>query len=189
MNIDFIDAKGCDIDNIINMLRSDPSSLENTPFNLDKNEEPWAWISDSSLTFMVALTDKKICGFFIARHIGKNTHLHALYVKELYRNKGLGKILLLEFWIRALKLNPNIETFTLHVYSKNTNAIRFYLKNGFREIRQKYSLIFDAGGFGSWAKNCSEKGQWPLKNNQLLLGVELKKIVTMVGSDSNIEIL
>jgi len=180
MRINFIDAGVDDIDCMINMIKSEPGIFKNNPYNLDKTKDPWIWISDKLVTFKLILIDKAVCGFFIARHINANSHLHGFFIKKSFRNKGLGKMLIFEFLKSAFKINPNIQTLTLHVYSTNINAIKFYKKYNFREIEQTNDLIFDSGGYGSWARNCSIKGRWPLNDGVMLFGIGSIKAMSMI---------
>ena len=75
-------AKKCDIDDMINIIDDyyDVLQIKNAP--LDKNKAPWSWISDNALSFILLLINNKICGFFIARHIDKNSHLHSIFIKK-----------------------------------------------------------------------------------------------------------
>jgi ribosomal protein S18 acetylase RimI-like enzyme len=173
-NYSFRNAQKDDIGEMIGVIGDYYNFLERDNAPLDKSKAPWSWISDSALTFRVLLIDGKICGFFIARHIHKNTHLHSFFVKEGYRNKGLGEILLAEHWINAINNNSNMETLTLHMHTENTSAVGFYLKHGYQKITQSPLLFQENNGFGCWASNCKEKDQWPLREGIDLYGFVIK---------------
>jgi len=57
--------------------------------------------------------------------------LHSFFIKDTCRGQGLGNILLAEHWKDAIKNNPDIETSTLHMYTKNRAALGFYFKHGY----------------------------------------------------------
>ncbi len=166
-------ANKCDIDDMIDIIDDYYGVLQVDSAPLDKNNAPWIWFSDTSLTFVVMLKSNKICGFFIARHIDKNTHLHSLFIKKNYRGNGLGEILLKEHWKDAIRNNPSLQTLTLHIYKENEIALKLYLKHNYILIPQDPLLINETNGFGMWAQNCKEKDQWPLKKNVNLYGVLL----------------
>jgi len=167
-------AKEDDIDDMINVIGDYYNILEDDSPPLDRNNAPWSWITDSDLTFKVLLINEEISGFFIARHIAKSSHLHSFFIKETYRGKGFGEILLAEHWEDAIKNNSNIETLTLHMHVENTSATGFYLKHGYKKIIQAPLLFQENNGFGCWALNCKEKDQWPLRKGIDLYGLVIK---------------
>ena len=145
----FRNAQVNDIEDMIDIIGNYYEDLGVDCTATNKYREPWIWMSDSSLSFKVLLNDVKIiCGFFIARHIDKNTHLHSLFVRKEYRNIGLGKILIAGHWENAMKVNPGIETLTLHVYKKNTSVINLYSEYGYKKIVQNPLLAQQSNGFG-----------------------------------------
>jgi ribosomal protein S18 acetylase RimI-like enzyme len=166
-------AEKNDINDMINIIGDfyDTYQINNTPLN--KNNAPWIWMSDTSLTFEVMLIDNIICGFFIARHIDKNSHLHSLFIKKNYRGNGFGEILLVEHWKNAISNNPSLQTLTLHIHENNSIALNLYLKFNYKKISQDPLLIKKNNGFGKWAQNCQEKDQWPLKKGVDLYGITL----------------
>jgi ribosomal protein S18 acetylase RimI-like enzyme len=175
-NISFQVAKKSDIDNMINIIGDfyDLMKIRNAP--LDKDSAPWIWISDNSLSFMLLLVNKKVCGFFIARHIDINTHLHSIFIKKEYQGNGLGGILLKEHWRDAIRNNPNIQSLTLHMHKENISAAPFYLKYNYIKILQNPLLVNETNGFGKWAQNCKEKDQWPLKKGVDLYGILIEEV-------------
>ena len=173
-------AKKCDIDDMINVIDDfyDVLQINNAP--LDKNKAPWSWISDNALSFILLLINNKICGFFIARHIDKNSHLHSIFIKKDYRGNGLGEILLKEHWQNAIRANPNIQTLTLHIHKENITASAFYLKHNYKKISQDPLLVNETNGFGKWALNCKEKDRWPLRKGIDLYGVSLEDVQKII---------
>jgi ribosomal protein S18 acetylase RimI-like enzyme len=173
----FRNANIDDIDTMISIVANDCAILEISPHPIDKQKEPWTWLADKKLTFRVVCDiDGKINGFYIARHIKNNTHLHSFYIDKGCRNNGLGSFLLFEHWNDAIRNNTGVQTLTLHVYEKNTSAIKFYSKYGYEKIMQKSDLVYQDDGFGSWASNCKKKGSWPLDKGVSLYGIHLKNL-------------
>ena len=80
-----------------------------------KGSAPWIWMSDKRVSFTLMLWKSKIVGFFVARHIPLNTHLHSFFVREEYRGFGLGRMLMIWHWEEALEAMPKQQTFTLHI--------------------------------------------------------------------------
>ena len=71
-------------------------------------------------------------------------YIAGLFVKEKYQREGIGEKL-----IKYIK--PKYNQLKLDVYSKNKNAIKFYLKNNFKIVNEKnnedtneleYEMIF-----------------------------------------------
>ena len=169
-------AKKSDIDDMINIIDDfyEILKIKNAP--LDKNKAPWSWINHNDLSFKILLIDNKVCGFFIARYIEKNSHLHSIFIKKNYRGNGFGEILLREHWRNAICFNPNMQTLTLHIHKKNIKASEFYLKQSYKKISQDPLLIYENDGFGKWAQNCNKKDQWPLRKGIDLYGIRRKDV-------------
>ena len=55
-----------------------------------------------------------------------NGYIAGLFVAEKYQSKGVGRALLDE-------MKRYNEALTLNVYSKNSKALRFYIREGFKE--------------------------------------------------------
>jgi len=173
-------AKKSDIDIMINIIGDFYDRLNIYNSLLDKDKPPWIWFSDDSLSFKLLLLNNKVCGFFIARHININTHLHSIFIKKEYQGNGFGGILLKEYWRDAIRNNPNIQSFTLHMHKENISAASFYLKYNYKKILQNPLLVNETNGFGKWAQNCKEKDQWPLKKGVDLYGIlieEVRKVI------------
>lgn len=172
------DASIQDIDSMISVIGDYYSNLGLDTPSL-KNEPPWCWMSDPAISSKILSSENEICGFFISRNLKKNTHLHSFFIKFDYYGKGLGTILLDHYHKDAISKNPSIETFTLHLHSKNNFAERFYIKRGYGLIMQTKRLLEKNDGFGEWARNCKDKDRWPLRRGLRLFGVNvfnLKKI-------------
>ena len=81
-----------------------------------------------------------IKGFIICNHLFENLEILLLFVKEEYRNLGIGKKLV-EFLY-----NIGEDKISLEVSVENMPALHLYKKLGFREIgtRKKYYKGIDA---------------------------------------------
>lgn len=176
----FRDAKKSDISEMINVIDDyyDELQINNDPLN--PNKPPWIWINEDKLSFKVLLIKNKICGFFIARHLDKNSHLHSLFIKKENQGNGLGELLLFKHWKDAIGRNSTIQTLTLHIHDKNQIARSFYSKYDYKKIDQELSLLSENNGFGIWAKNCKEKDQWPLRKGIELYGISLKEVQNLI---------
>ena len=150
----------------------------------DKTKPPWSWISEKNIINKLILNNNKIIGFFIARNIPMNTHLHSFFIRREFRGQGFGKKLLEEHWKYGLLNNNNIDTFSLHVHSKNQFAANFYQKHKYKKIEQFDSLLSKEGGLGNWARNCKQKGQWPLREGIDLYSIDANKATVLCNNKS-----
>lgn len=88
---------------------------------------------------LVALSDNKIIGYLIAsiqkvesyRLIGKIAELENMFILDKFRNKGVGSLLVKEFfkWAKSKKL----KRIKVIASADNIQAISFYKRNGFTE--------------------------------------------------------
>lgn len=117
---------------------------------IEKSSFPTPWprsmfevmYSRNSEGFKVAVLDSKIVGYGIIRTemtmrsgegiYGKVGHLLDLAVREEYRRKGIGSLLLneLEDFVR----NKGVDELWLEVREGNRDAREFYLKNNFEDV-------------------------------------------------------
>ena len=160
-----------DIDVMISIIGDYYKSLNLNDASDTKANEIWNWMSDEQVSFTLMLWKSKTVGFFVARHIPLNTHLHSFFVRGEYRGIGLGRILIKRHWEDALGAMPKQQTFTLHAHAGNLRATKFYTQLGYKKIPQTGELILARDGFGAWARNCQEKDQWPLRSGVNLFGL------------------
>ena len=73
---------------------------------------------------------KKILGFAITKKYNRRHHIMSIGVYKKFRNKGLGTKL-----IDKLKSDDNDEI-SLYVQTINTHAIDFYIKKGFKKLKE-----------------------------------------------------
>ncbi len=109
-----------------------------------ENAERWlkfvrSIISSHKGNLTVALVDGILAGYIFYSWDAspletkmKKGQIYDLYVKPLYRNVGIGT-LLLEHALKELR-EHTVQMVQLIVMSKNTAAIRLYEKFGFREV-------------------------------------------------------
>lgn len=109
-------------------------SLEDTISNLQQ-----ILSSENHIAF-VAVYDNKIVGWVhafktITIESKPFIELAGLVVDENYRSKGIGKLLIGK--IREWSIEQNILLLRVRSNVKRKEAHRFYLNNGFREIKQQ----------------------------------------------------
>jgi ribosomal protein S18 acetylase RimI-like enzyme len=69
------------------------------------------------------------CGYIIASRKNRNAHIHKFIVAPAFRAQGVGSAMLDLCLSKARSLD--LIAITLWVYADNTNAIRFYQRQGF----------------------------------------------------------
>ncbi len=76
-------------------------------------------------------------GFWV---MAGEAHITSIAVREQYRRKGIGELLVIAIIDLAITLNSNV--ITLEVRVSNTNAQNLYIKYGFNKVgeRKKYYL-------------------------------------------------
>lgn len=96
--------------------------------------------SKSGGNFWIALDESKniIGTIAVYKHDEINIEMKRLYVRKDYRGKGLSK-LLHDKTIQYCK-NNNFKRIFLWTYDKLETAINFYIKKGFKEIKDERKL-------------------------------------------------
>ncbi len=79
--------------------------------------------------FLVARVDEEIAAYIVAWRVTGELQINSIAVKSKFRKMGLGKTLIDEAVKFCSDYKP--EKIILEVAEKNTQAILFYLKNGF----------------------------------------------------------
>ncbi len=145
---------------MIRQLKRNDASLYKILRNLSLNSDPLSFLStsDSESLFSVGFYEAKIensiklgvfgfYGFFLdnrlmayvqltdgyypkKRHVG---FINEMFVHPDYRRQKIASKLL-DFVIKKAKTNPVLEQLHLRVNSRNTSAIKFYEKIGFKRI-------------------------------------------------------
>jgi len=88
--------------------------------------------------FLVAETKGKIVGTVIGGFDGRRGMVYHLAVEGLFRNQGIGRLLMDELE-RRLKAKGCIRSYLL-VTVENENAIRFYKENGWARMDNVYTF-------------------------------------------------
>ena len=170
--VNFRTATIDDVDILIDIIGDYYQKLNLNESAKQKRQPPWIWMSDQNVSFTVMLLGTTIAGFFVARHINLNSHLHTFFVSDSLRGLGLGQMLLIRHWKEALTNAKPPLTLTLHMHEVNQVATGFYAKFGYKKLEQIKSLPLEASGFGAWANNCQLKDDWPLKAGVELYGLQ-----------------
>ncbi|MCK4308079.1 GNAT family N-acetyltransferase [candidate division WOR-3 bacterium] len=147
------------------------------------DESPYTWHGDSALDWTICELEGEAIAFSLSRLIGLNYHLHCLYVDSRFHKKGFGMQLLIKHWKQGLKVNPHLDTFSLHVDKENTVARGFYEKFEYREVIQENVNLEQEGGLCDWARNCRSHGDWPLRKNHLLYIIEVKDVMSRLDEN------
>lgn len=108
-------------------------------FEIEKNcfVTPWTYdalkkeLAENKLaTYLVALKDEEVVGYAGMWHVVNEGHITNIAVKEEYRRKGVGTMILDAFVDQAYRLN--MIGITLEVRVSNLGAQRMYTKLGFK---------------------------------------------------------
>lgn len=109
------------------------------------------WIRSRNARVFVAEADGKIIGYILATtnklasvyEHGHEIHIEGIFIRELFRKKGVGKMLLREAEIWAKE--KGIYSLGLTVLVRNKNAFSAYKKLGFFAHNYKMSKIIGKG--------------------------------------------
>jgi ribosomal protein S18 acetylase RimI-like enzyme len=97
-------------------------------------------LQNPSIKFLIAKnTNEKIVGVMNARQDEEMLYINRLYVDRAFQGQGIGIRLLDEMTNKF----PSAKEIILEVVEKNTNGIKFYLKNGFNIIGKNKNQIKD----------------------------------------------
>lgn len=89
-------------------------------------------LNDKNIILLAYYLENKIVGYILIKKINNDTCiLNGLYIKEEYRNKGIGKSLLKEAIKRCKKLKA--KHIDIKVFYKNEQAKKVYKELGFTE--------------------------------------------------------
>ena len=118
-----IDISPCERSDYTTLIQIEESTLKR---NSSKNELKILEKQPCHVTWKIK--EKKIIGFVSFFHVKDEIEILKICIIESYQRKNYGSILINE--IKKLK----IKKIFLEVSVENTNAINFYLKNGFHQI-------------------------------------------------------
>lgn len=99
----------------------------------------WAFIADSHYTKAVALENNFIIGVAAFSITLDTANLDFIFVKEGKRSLGAGKLMLEKYedWARSKKADG----LGVNCGANNDEAIKFYLREGFKENGRVYNLF------------------------------------------------
>ncbi|WP_115071183.1 GNAT family N-acetyltransferase [Synechococcus sp. UW179B] len=129
------------------------------PLSTNISEDPWSWSTDPSILFLTYYNDNRFIGFLVTRQLSNNIHIHALWIPPSERGFGIGSQILSSL-SSYFGFMPHNTTITLHTYSVNNLANKFYQRCGF--IPMNNSTGQDIQGLTQWIRHASQF-QWPLK--------------------------
>ena len=112
------------VNDFVNILKNELNEYWGKEHFLKDLEGKWK--------YSLYIEDKqKIIGYIIASKKDDNIHIHKFMIHNEYRSHGVGYKLLEAF--ENLCARNKEYLIELKVYNKNRLAIKFYLKNGFKE--------------------------------------------------------
>lgn len=102
----------------------------------DENLEHWstklrAYCDSDTFIVKVARSTGRVAGWYLARNDVNVVHLMSMFVNPNEQGKGTGKALLLD-----LIDESGQKDITLAVLETNESAIKFYEKQGFKEVKK-----------------------------------------------------
>ena len=115
---------------------------------IEKKSIPQPW---SEAAFAAALEDEKavtlaafcgdvLCGFITGVYLLDTADIYSVAVSENYRKKGVGKLLLEEFFSA---LHDDVQAVNLEVRESNFPAIKLYEKTGFERVGLRKNFYQD----------------------------------------------
>jgi len=147
MKLQMSECTSCDIDRLISISRKtfiDAFEANNNPDDFKtymqdsfSKEQLLKELADPQMTFYFVYSDNEIVGYFKLNENeaqsdikDKNAiELERIYVKSEFQGKKIGYSMLNQ--VKHIAINKNMCYLWLGVWEKNTNAIRFYERNGF----------------------------------------------------------
>lgn len=125
MDIQICKATTCDLEQI-NLLES---SLEHRILSYETLNST---LDLDTYHYYVAIKDKTILGYIAAEYMVDHLDLLSIAVLEKYRKQGIATLLLEK--LIDMCSNMKISNIFLEVRCSNFSAIKFYEKNGFKNI-------------------------------------------------------
>jgi len=90
-------------------------------------------LNNKFAVFIVAETNNGIAGYAVAWRVADEIQINSISVKKNFRKQGIGSKLLAEIIMNGT--DRVYSAAILDVRSKNTDAIKFYINNGFTKVR------------------------------------------------------
>lgn len=136
MNIEISKMTLSDLDNIKNNLTSEFDDFWN--YNILKEE------LNNNSNYIIAKSNNEIIGFAGIKIVISEADIMNIVTKKIYRNQGIGSLLLENLILLSKKLN--LTSLSLEVNTNNLTAIHLYKKFGFESLgfRKNYYQNQDA---------------------------------------------
>ncbi len=137
MNIEISKMTLSDLDNIKNNLTSEFDDFWN--YNILKEE-----LNNNNSNYIIAKSNNEIIGFAGIKIVISEADIMNIVTKKIYRNQGIGSLLLENLILLSKKLN--LTSLSLEVNTNNLTAIHLYKKFGFESLgfRKNYYQNQDA---------------------------------------------
>lgn len=101
-----------------------------------QNDSARAWVAVDQNDFMIGQVFLQLCSTRVELANGwDRAYLYSLRVKPQYQNKGIGSRLIHE--VESTLLNLGYTELTLNVARKNKDAIRLYIRLGFKIVAEE----------------------------------------------------
>lgn len=114
-------------------------------YNINKKSLPVYYSHTEHMEFimkndhnvLVIENNNIINGYCIYHHHSNDrVHIISIAIDKKYRNNGYGKKLINAIPLNLVKFKKEIKRITLYVMETNKDAIEFYKKNGFEELKK-----------------------------------------------------
>jgi GNAT superfamily N-acetyltransferase len=165
------DRSDGDLDALIAILRESQRILDPDFLEAGLGFDPVVWgrtLRDPQTEWVfLHAPDGAPAGFAGWRLNPTQCHLHALFVAAPHQRSGYGHALLEYHWQAALRRQPDIQRFTLHVRQVAYWARRLYESVGYQYYQGGDEARWPA--LQVWIANCQEYGAWPLPAAKLLM--------------------
>lgn len=129
---------------------------------------PFCWFGEPSTSWWIAESEGAAAGYALWRHVGRNVHLHALFVDGVAQRRGIGTALIEHHFQEAVAESPRLESFTLHVQREAHWARRFYAAHGYSERDPRTLVVGEDSGLGDWARAYEAHG-WVSREKLLMV--------------------
>ena len=142
-NIELITAIGNDCEYICQLL----CQLEQTSYNYELFQEHYLVnLSNQDIEYLIITYNHEKCGFIsihsqlLLHHNSKIAEIQEFIIEDKYRNKGIGKAVILLVKEKCLK--NNVSQLEVCTNLKRTETQRLYRSNSLIESHYKYTMKF-----------------------------------------------
>jgi len=143
----------------------DAFDLDNWRRNLSDPDTEWIFLHSQAESLREG--NDPAAGFAGWRLKPTQCHLHALFAAAPYQRRGYARAMLHYHWEAALRREPGIERFTLHVREPAVWARSLYESEGYCYYQPGDEQTWPA--LQVWIDACRQHGRWPLPAGKLLM--------------------